>query len=350
MAEDHFGGRVAPRYDETVADMFDPSVVEPAVDFLAEMAGSGRALELAIGTGRIALPLAGRGVRVHGIDLSVAMVEPLGATPGGTDISVTLGDFATTTVDNRFSLAYLVFNTIMNLTNAEAQVGCFCNAAAHLEPGGRFVIEVGMPQLQRLLPGETVRAFSVSDSRLGFDQYDVTSQRLVSHHYSVVDGHVALRSVLFPYVWPSELDLMPRLAGMTRRERWGGWKREPFASESIQHVSVREKPSSKDQVWIGADEQRFDLKARLRIRPASGPRSASRLDLADLLQDSLKTLAIAAQVIVFVVLAQEAAPSQRLETVPTQIIDGVLDPGRVLLGTPHGGSPSACPRVTPLSV
>ncbi len=159
VPEDHFGERVAERYDESVADMFEPEAVGPVVDFLAELAGDGTALELGIGTGRIALPLAERGVRVHGIDLSEAMVERLRSKPGGEAIDVTIGDFATTMVDGTFSLAYLVFNTIMNLTTQDEQVACFENVAAHLEPGGCFVIEVGVPELQRLPPGETVRAF-----------------------------------------------------------------------------------------------------------------------------------------------------------------------------------------------
>ena len=238
MPEDHFGERVAARYDESSADMFEPAVVDPVVEFLAELAGDGAALELGIGTGRIALPLAARGVRVHGIDLSEAMVARLRAKPGAEAIGVTIGDFATTTVDGRFSLAYLVFNTINNLTTQDEQVACFRNVAAHLEPGGCFVIEVGLPQLQRLPPGETIRAFDVSPAHLGFDEYDVARQGLISHHYSLVDGELEVVSMPFRYVWPSELDLMARLAGMTLRERWSGWKREPFTSDSTKHVSV----------------------------------------------------------------------------------------------------------------
>jgi SAM-dependent methyltransferase len=244
VPENHFGERVAERYDESSADMFEPAVVDPAVDFLAELAGSGAALELGIGTGRLALPLAQRGIRVHGIDLSEAMVARLRTKPGAEDIEVTIGDFATTRVEGTFSLAYLVFNTIMNLTTQDEQVACFENVAAHLEPGGCFVIEVGVPALQRLPPGETVRAFDISATHLGFDEYDVVSQGLISHHYSVVDGKLELHSVPFRYVWPSELDLMARLAGMGLRERWSGWKREPFASDSRKHVSVWEKPGS----------------------------------------------------------------------------------------------------------
>jgi SAM-dependent methyltransferase len=241
MPEDHFGERVAERYDEWDATSFEPAVVDPIVDFLVDAADGGAALELGIGTGRIALPLARRGVRVYGIDLSAAMVARLRAKPGSEDIEVRIGDFATTRVDATVSVAYLVVNTIMNLTTQAQQVACFANVAGHLEPGGRFVIEVGVPQLQRLPPGETVRAFDVSPSRLGFDEYDVASQGLVSHHYRDVDGRLEVLSVPFRYVWPAELDLMARLAGMTLRERWSGWRREPFTSDSRMHVSVWEK-------------------------------------------------------------------------------------------------------------
>jgi SAM-dependent methyltransferase len=247
MPEDHFGERVAARYDESAADMFEPAVVDPVVDFLADLAGHGAALELGIGTGRIALPLARRGIRVHGIDLSEAMVARLRAKPGAERIGVTIGDFATATVDGRFSVAYLVFNTIMNLTTQDQQVACFQNVAAHLEPGGCFVIEVMVPALQRLPPGETVRAFTVSATRLGFDEYDVASQGLISHHYAAVDGKLEVVSMPFRYVWPSELDLMARLAGMTLRGRWSGWKREPFTSDSSKHVSVWETTASRSR-------------------------------------------------------------------------------------------------------
>jgi SAM-dependent methyltransferase len=240
--ENHFDEPIAARYDESSADMFEPAVVHPVVDFLAELAGDGAALELGIGTGRVALPLAQRGVRVHGIDLSEAMVARLRAKPGAEQIGVTVGDFATTTVEGRFALAYLVFNTIGNLTTQDEQVACFRNAAAHLEPGGCFVIETGVPQLQRLPPGETVRAFALTPTHLGFDEYDVASQGLISHHYALVDGNWEVSSLPFRYVWPAELDLMARLAGMTLRERWGGWKREPFTGDSTMHVSVWEKP------------------------------------------------------------------------------------------------------------
>jgi SAM-dependent methyltransferase len=244
-AEDgYFDERVAARYDESSAEMFDAEVVDPVVDFLVELAGSGRALELGIGTGRIALPLAKRGVPVHGIELSKAMVERLRAKPGGDDIGVTIGDFSTATVDGKFSLAYLVFNTISNLTTQAAQVACFRNVAAHLEPGGCFVIEVGIPALRRLPPGETLHAFYVGETRWGLDEYDVATQGLTSHHFALVDGQLERLSIPFRYTWPSELDLMSELAGMTLRERWSGWKREPFSSDSEKHVSVWEKPAA----------------------------------------------------------------------------------------------------------
>jgi len=237
----YFDERVAARYDDDSAEMFDPGVLEPVIDFLAEIAGSGRALELGIGTGRIALPLAQRGVQVHGIDLSKAMVARLRAKPGGEDIGVTIGDFASTSVERSFSLAYLVFNTIGNLTTQEAQVACFRNVAAHLEPGGCFVIEVMIPELQRLPPGETFRVFDANESYWGIDEYDVATQGLTSHHLSIDDGKVDYLSFPFRYAWPSELDLMAQLAGMRLRERWGGWRREPFTNDSRKHVSVWEK-------------------------------------------------------------------------------------------------------------
>jgi SAM-dependent methyltransferase len=240
----YFDERVAARYDESSAEMFAPAAVGPVVDFLVALAGSGRALELGIGTGRIALPLAQRGVPVHGIELSKAMAAKLRAKPGADAVAVTIGDFATTTVDGTFSLAYLVYNTILNLTTQAAQVACFRNVAAHLEPGGCFVIEVEAPRLQRLPPGETFQPFHVSENRWGFDEYDVANQGLISHHLTIVDGSVERVSIPFRYAWPSELDLMAELAGMTLRERWSGWKHEPFTSESRKHVSVWEKPTA----------------------------------------------------------------------------------------------------------
>ena len=237
----YFGEDVAERYDDGSWEMFSAEVLEPTVDLLAELARGGRALELGIGTGRVALPLAERGVEVRGIDLSQAMVAKLREKPGGDRIPVEIGDFASTRVDGTFTLAYLVFNTINNLTTQDDQVACFQNAAAHLHPGGCFVVEVGVPQLQRLPPGETVRPFTVTPTRLGFDEYDVASQGLVSHHYWMEGDRFRGLSVPFRYVWPAELDLMAELAGMRLRERWSDWTRDPYTSESRKHVSVWEK-------------------------------------------------------------------------------------------------------------
>jgi SAM-dependent methyltransferase len=239
--EDHFGPRVAERFDERYAHQADPAVVGPVVDFLVDLAGGGAALELGIGTGRIALPLAQRGVRVHGIDLSEAMVDKLRAKPGADLIDVTMGDFTTTRVEGTFSVTYLLVNTIMNLTTQEEQVACFRNVAAHLAPGGCFVIEVQVPRLQRLPPGERFQVFDVSPTHVGIDEYDVERQGLVSHHYWIEDDRVEVLSPPFRYVWPSELDLMAQLAGMTLRERWADWDRSPFTDESKKHVSVWEK-------------------------------------------------------------------------------------------------------------
>jgi SAM-dependent methyltransferase len=238
----YFDEAVAAMYDESSAEMFDPAVVEPAIDFLAGLANGGRALELGIGTGRIGLPLAARGVEVHGIELSQAMVARLRAKPGGEAIPITIGDFATARAAGSFRLAYLVFNTIMNLTTQATQVACFRNVAAHLEPGGCFVIEVGVPSLRNLPPGETIRAFHVSEKRWGIDEFDVANQGLISHHFEVTaDGRLDHLSIPFRYVWPAELDLMAELAGMQLRERWADWQREPFTSESTKHVSVWER-------------------------------------------------------------------------------------------------------------
>jgi SAM-dependent methyltransferase len=227
---DWFAGEVAARYDESTADM----PVEPVVDFLFPLA-SGGALELAIGTGRIAVPLAERGVRVAGIELSPDMAAELRKKTDA--IPVAIGDMSTTRVEGAFSLVYVVFNSINNLTTQEGQVAVFANAAAHLEPGGSFVIEVVVPDLRRLPPGERYVTFAVRDDYVGVDEYDVVDQGLISHHQST--GRRS--SVPFRYVWPSELDLMGRLAGMELRERWADWDRSPFTAESRKHVSMWEK-------------------------------------------------------------------------------------------------------------
>jgi SAM-dependent methyltransferase len=229
--KDWFAGRVAQRYDEETADM----PVEPVLDFLEPFAGGG-ALELAIGTGRIALPLAQRGVRVVGIDLSEDMVAQLRKKPGGAEIPVAVGDYATTRVDGTFSLAYIVFNSLNNNTTQDGQVATFENAAAHLEPGGCFVVEVGVPNT------EPLTVFDLSDTHVGVDEFDADTQHSVSHHFSLIDGRWERISMPFRSVYPAELDLMARLAGMSLRERWSGWDREPFTAESTKHVSVWEKP------------------------------------------------------------------------------------------------------------
>ena len=229
--------------DEATDRMFQPDVVGPAVEFLAELAAGGRALELGVGTGRIAIPLAARGVEVHGIDLSQDAIERLRAKPGGDAIGVTLGDFATVRVDGVFRLAYLVYNTINNLTTQAAQVACFQNVAEHLGSGGHFVIEVVVPDLRRLPYGERFVIFDASESHWGVDEYDVATQGLISHHFDIRGTDVHKSSGEFRYVWPSELDLMARLAGLELRERWAGWQREPFTSDSRQHVSIWVKPS-----------------------------------------------------------------------------------------------------------
>ena len=243
-ADGYFDEQVARRYDESVAEMFEPARVGAVVDFIAALAGTGRALELGIGTGRIALPLAQHGVPVEGIELSRAMVARLRAKPGGADIPVAIGDFATTTVEGSFSVAYLVFNTIMNLTTQAAQVECFRNVSGHLEPGGCFVVEVHVPELRLLPPGETFRPFHVSESKWGIDEYDVANQGLISHHLEIADGRFERFSIPFRYVWPAELDLMAQIAGMRLRERWSDWSREPFTSDSGTHISVWEKPAA----------------------------------------------------------------------------------------------------------
>ncbi|SCB61563.1 Methyltransferase domain-containing protein [Rhizobium aethiopicum] len=232
-------------FDEAVAATYDdageisaPEVVGPAVDLLAEFAGGGRVLEFAIGTGRLALPLARKGVQVEGIELSRAMVSRLRTKEGGAEIPVVIGDMATTLIERRFSLVYLAFNTINNLTSQRAQVACFINAARHLEPGGHFLIEVGVPPLQRLPLGETILAFDRTETHWGVDEFDVVNQNFSSHHIWIQDGNYRHFSVPFRYAWPAEFDLMARLAGLELKGRWGGWKKEPFTNLSDRHVSV----------------------------------------------------------------------------------------------------------------
>jgi hypothetical protein len=232
MTTDWFAGKVAERYDSSTNSYFDPVTIEETVDFLEPLAAGG-ALELAIGTGRIAVPLAARGVRVAGIDLSPDMVAQLEKKT--TQIPVELGDMAEARVDETFSLAYIVFNSINNATTQEGQIATFANAAAHLQPGGCFVVEVGVHNRQRL------EVFDLSDTHVGVDELDFDTQRLVSHHFSLVEGEWKRASIPFRSVSPAELDLMARLAGMTLRERWADWDRSPFTAESTKHVSVWQK-------------------------------------------------------------------------------------------------------------
>ena len=242
MPQDHFGEDVAARYDEDSDSMFDAAVVGSTLDVLVELAAEGAVLEFAVGTGRIALPLAERGVRVAGIELSTAMADRLRTKDPERRVEVTMGDMATTRVPRSFSLVYLVFNTIGNLTTQDLQVACFANAAAHLELGGCFVIEVGVPDLRRLPPGEDARVFSHAPGYVGYDRYtDLVAQQATSHHF--ITGESGLREVRTPfrYVWPSELDLMAQLAGMALEDRWSDWNRSPFTGESTSHVSVWRK-------------------------------------------------------------------------------------------------------------
>ncbi len=242
VTQDHFGEDVAARYDQDEATMFAPAVLGPTLALLTELAGDGAALEFAVGTGRVAIPLAARGVAVSGIELSTAMVERLRGKEGAERITVAIGDMATTRVDGRFRLVYLVFNSIGNLTSQDEQVSCFANAAAHLEPGGRFLIEVGVPDLRRVPPGEHARVFAHAPGYVGYDHYvDFVDQQAVSHHFMADSATVRESRTPFRYVWPSELDLMAKLAGMTLQHRWADWKRSPFTSESPSHISVWEK-------------------------------------------------------------------------------------------------------------
>jgi SAM-dependent methyltransferase len=241
MPESHFDEWMAQQYEALWPDLFEPAVVEPAVDFLARLAGTGPALEFGIGTGRIAFPLSRRGVRVCGIELSAAMAAQLQPHQQASDIEVTIGDFATTTVDGRFRLVYLLRNTITNLTTQDEQVQAFRNAAAHLEPGGYFVIENYVPELRRLPPGEITHVFTATPAHLGFEEYDIANQIAISRHYWLIDGRLKQFSSPHRYVWPAELDLMARLAGLILKQRRNDWDGEPFTGESRSHISLWEK-------------------------------------------------------------------------------------------------------------
>jgi len=243
VRESLFDEWIAERYELLWPELFDPATISATVDFLAGLSGNGPALEFGIGTGRIALPLSRTGIGVHGIEMSAAMVGQLRAQPGGSDVDVAIGDFASTSVAGSFPLVYLIRNTITNLTTQAAQVDCFRNAAAHLQPGGYFVIENYIPELQRLPPGETRYVFLAASDHIGFEEYDFANQIAVSHHYWMIDGQLEARSSPHRYVWPGELDLMAGIAGLTLDERWDDWHRGPFTSASRSHISVWRKPS-----------------------------------------------------------------------------------------------------------
>ncbi|SFJ46160.1 Ubiquinone/menaquinone biosynthesis C-methylase UbiE [Amycolatopsis sacchari] len=235
----------ARRYDTPGTGMFAPEVVEPAVDRLAELAGGGRVLEFAIGTGRVAVPLAARGVPVTGIELSPAMIARLRTKASAAEVPVITGDMATATAPGRYSLVYLVYNTISNLLTQEAQIACFRNAARHLEPGGRFVLELGVPELRTLPPSRDAMVWRNEPGRIGLDTYDVVQQHLVSHHFSFdEDGQAHLARSTHRYIWPAELDLMARLAGLVLESRHADWVGGEFTAESGSHVSVYRLPAS----------------------------------------------------------------------------------------------------------
>jgi SAM-dependent methyltransferase len=234
----------AQRYDATSAEMFAPDVLGPAVDFLASRAGDGAALEFAVGTGRVAVPLAARGVPVTGIELSAPMVAELRQKVDEATLPVVLGDMATTTVPGEFSLVFLVWNSISNLRTQAEQVECFRNAARHLSPGGRFVIELWVPPIRRMPPGQSAVPMATDESHLVFDTYDLVTQQCTSHHYyREVDGTTRYGAGNFRFIWPSECDLMAQLAGLEFEERYADWDRRPFTSDSESHVSVWRKPA-----------------------------------------------------------------------------------------------------------
>jgi len=234
---------VAAAYDEVHGGHFAPDSIAATTGVLAQLADGGPAVEFAIGTGRLALPLAKTGVAVHGIDISEPMLDQLRKKPDAGLVNAVAGDMTTTQVCTDARLVYLVFNTIMNLRTQDLQVACFQNAAAHLASGGRFLVETMVPQLRHLPPGETIRPFDVSPDHLGFEEYvDIANQISISHHYHLSGDRVRTSSPAFRYVWPSELDLMAQLAGLEPETRWANWHREPFTSDSLGHVSVWKKP------------------------------------------------------------------------------------------------------------
>jgi SAM-dependent methyltransferase len=238
MAETHFDEWIAQHYEDLWPELFVPEAIDAPVEVLAQWAGPGPVLELGVGTGRIALPLSRRGLEVQGIELSRPMATRLGQAADSRNVEVTIGDFATTSLDKRFTLAYLIRNTITNLTTQDEQVACFQNAAAHLIPGGSFCVENYIPELQRIPVSQSVHVFVASPTHLAFEDYDTGSQIAVSHHYWMINGQMRTMSSPHRYVWPAELDLMARLAGMTLVERWADWRGTPFNGTSRSHVSI----------------------------------------------------------------------------------------------------------------
>jgi SAM-dependent methyltransferase len=241
--EDIWNAEAAARYDTPGEGMFAPDVLDPAVDRLAELAGDGRALEFAIGTGRVGVPLARRGVPVTGIELSRPMVDQLRTKLDDAALAVVVGDMATTRVPGEFTLVYLVFNTISNLQTQAEQVACFRNAARHLVPGGRFVIELWVPELRRLPLGQDATVGHVEPGYIVLDTYDTVQQRVVSHHFRFGDGtEASLFRSPHRYIWPAELDLMAKLAGFELESRHADWTGTEFTAESRSHVSVYRLP------------------------------------------------------------------------------------------------------------
>ena len=235
----------AAEYDTVGEGMFSPTVLGPTVELLAALADGGAALEFAVGTGRVAIPLAERGVPVTGIELSRPMIDRLRAKADAVTVPVVEGDMATTQVPGDFSLVYLVFNTVSNLLTQAAQVECFRNAASHLRPGGRFVVELWVPQLRSLPPGSPAAVFHTEDGYIGLDTYDVLNQQVVSHHFRFGRGREATHAISpHRYIWPAELDLMARLAGFELETRYADWERRPFTADSASHVSVYRLPAS----------------------------------------------------------------------------------------------------------
>ncbi len=242
MASITWERELAQVYDDVYAAMFEPHAVDPVVDLLVILARGGPALEFAVGTGRVALPLSARGVQTHGLELSPAMVEQLQAKPGSKAVAVTVGDMSSTVIEGYFSLVYVVANSIMNLTTQEEQTATFANAAAHLQGGGCLVVELVVPQLQHVPPGDSARVFTLDPDHVGIETFDdLVGQIASSHHWMHAHGRLVRHAAPYRYIWPSELVLMGQLAGLRLRERWADWSRTPFTSSSTKQVAVFEK-------------------------------------------------------------------------------------------------------------